>query len=702
LRVVAARREGVLPSTLFFCLATFLLSSIAVPAKGTREALAETYQAGDLSGALSLVSRALDKVPRDSRLQLEKAVLLEESGDWEGAARFYSLAAASMAQTGLGIPAASCLARGERWDDAIEALVGFLEDPPGPPDALWELALTHRTMAKRGGVTGRNVETEWTLARRCLEALVTQKPDWAAAQMLLGECDERLGDREGAVTAYRRALALEPSYKKLNARIARLLSRQGKAADALPWYEKAVSVDPGDRVLQEEKDALARQAPSVVKERSDARQKRWEAVTPPQETTLPASAITVRVGLATQLSRIVFRGGSDLRLITPAGNLVRTLEANCDYAVVWRRGTEEFQLLDDRKNVLATFSQRLWVETVDPKATWALHALPTGSGYFFAGEQDRAYRGVLEVHPGPGKGFAVINRVALEAYVAGVLPSEMPPHWHLEALKTQAIAARTDVLSKMGRHNASGFDVCDEVHCQAYRGIRAEQEATNQAVSATAGWVLKNGDAFFPAVYSAQCGGHTQSFQEAWGYDRPVVGVEDFPSERRPGRFPLTPFELRKWIREGSGAYCDQSTLRGYRNFRWVTLITGEELAAKERLRDIGRIRSVRVTRRSKAGWANEVTFVGELGEKKVAGDAVRGVLGSLRSNLVWLEAWNGPEGFLEELILYGGGWGHGGGMCQVGAHSLAKRGWTHKRILKHYYPEASLKKLAPEKTPSP
>jgi SpoIID/LytB domain protein len=114
-------------------------------------------------------------------------------------------------------------------------------------------------------------------------------------------------------------------------------------------------------------------------------------------------------------------------------------------------------------------------------------------------------------------------------------------------------------------------------------------------------------------------------------------------------------------------------------------------------LKEIGRIRSVRVTQRSEAGWVNEVLFVGENGEKRIQNDAIRGVLGGLRSNLVWFEDWKNADGFLDDLVIYGGGWGHGVGMCQVGACGLARRGWAYRNILKHYYPKASFKKLSAE-----
>src|SRR5690348_7375364 len=104
--------------------------------------------------------------------------------------------------------------------------------------------------------------------------------------------------------------------------------------------------------------------------------------------------------------------------------------------------------------------------------TVILHAVAYTPGYLFAWEEDRAYRGVVEFSPRPGKGFNVINRVSLEDYTAGVLPSEMSTHWPMEALKAQAIVTRSYVLTRLGRHNEEGFDVTDDVQDQVYRGLR--------------------------------------------------------------------------------------------------------------------------------------------------------------------------------------------------------------------------------------
>lgn len=254
--------------------------------------------------------------------------------------------------------------------------------------------------------------------------------------------------------------------------------------------------------------------------------------------------------------------------------------------------------------------------------------------------------------------------------------------------------ARTYVLSKMGRHEADGFDVCGDVHCQVYRGLRAETARTNQAVNETAGMVLKYGPRMMPVFYSAQCGGHTQDYEEAWGSKLPVVGVEDFdPGKNRDLEFPLSPRRMEQWIRQDRPAYCRVEGLRGYQNYRWAWILP--EMDIRKKIGTIGRIRRMVVTHRSTAGWADSLRVEGESGEREFKGDSIRSFLGGIRSNLIWIEPQYNLKGWPEEFIIYGGGWGHGVGMCQVGCYALAKEGKNCSDILIHYFPKADLRKLS-------
>lgn len=140
---------------------------------------------------------------------------------------------------------------------------------------------------------------------------------------------------------------------------------------------------------------------------------------------------------------------------------------------------------------------------------------------------DRPYRGTFEVKASAA-GLSVINVVGVEDYLRSVVPTEMPAGWPEEALKAQAVAARTFAYRNQGRHAAEGFDLCATEHCQVYRGAAAETPFTDQAVRATAGLVLRFQGELINACYHASSGGHTEAAGAVWGTDVPYLqGVND-------------------------------------------------------------------------------------------------------------------------------------------------------------------------------
>lgn len=125
------------------------------------------------------------------------------------------------------------------------------------------------------------------------------------------------------------------------------------------------------------------------------------------------------------------------------------------------------------------------------------------------------YRGSLAIAPWRDRLFAV-NLIELEEYLRSVVPAEIGGHAPTSALEAQAVAARSYALRNHQRHAPNGFDLCDEVHCQVYRGLRTESARSSMAVQRTAGWVLTHGSYLANTVYHANCGGHLASSQDVW------------------------------------------------------------------------------------------------------------------------------------------------------------------------------------------
>jgi SpoIID/LytB domain protein len=321
-------------------------------------------------------------------------------------------------------------------------------------------------------------------------------------------------------------------------------------------------------------------------------------------------------------------------------------------------------------------------------------------------QSDRSYRGTIEINAAKN-GLTLINIVNLEEYLYSVLPSEMPANWPKEAQKAQAIAGRSEAMKKLGRHKDDGFDFCAEVHCQAYSGVEQETDQTNRAVDETRGLIIVYKNEPIDALYSSNCGGHTQD--NIFGNSKEIPYLKGRPDilDEKGSNFPLPPLEFEYWLTQPpQGILCDTSEYsprsctqgRGSRNssFRWVRIYNYDEI--KEMLAkftDFGQIQKIIVTKRNKSGHVTEVKIIGSntayILEKELN---IRSALGNLRSSMFKVETKNDYNGKPEQFIFYGGGFGHGVGMCQSGAYGLANLGKNYKEILNHYFGAIEFKKV--------
>jgi stage II sporulation protein D len=307
-----------------------------------------------------------------------------------------------------------------------------------------------------------------------------------------------------------------------------------------------------------------------------------------------------------------------------------------------------------------------------------LTILPDESHIFALDGND--YRGklVLKVNA-DGQTFDAINVLPMEQYLAGVVGAEMPNHWEMEALKAQAIAARTYCLYNMRRYGAArDWDVTRTAASQVYNGLRAESTRTWQAVNDTIGEVLtcRQNDAveeIFPTYYSSSCGGHTEDAKNVFGDDfGPLCGV-DCPyckNVARPNVFfwPMVQF--------------DKAEVTAALQWKYPKLI------------EIGDITDIVAVRQSDYNDFSRLTFVkliGAAGKSDfVRAEDLRLTIdpsgNKLRSTNCKIVTMNGRWAFTG-----GRGFGHGVGMCQCGAEGMARQGKTAEEILSHYYPGSKI-----------
>ena len=349
---------------------------------------------------------------------------------------------------------------------------------------------------------------------------------------------------------------------------------------------------------------------------------------------------------------------------------------------------------EQRSGIEIRSKDLLWFTPSSGK-TITIPGLEWGHGTPKRGRADRRYLGDVYLTVGNDGRLTVVNLLSAERLLEGVVPAELFPSAPPAALQAQAVAARGQLLAKVGtRHRSDPYLLCAETHCQVYSGDSARRKSTNAAVKATRGMLLFKGDELVDTTYSSTCGGHTEAFHEMWGgapksYSMGLIDTAEAP------RDPISPAAVAHFIDNPPQAFCAPSGSRS-KVFRWKKTLTGHKVnrAINQRAK-VGAVHTIRPTRRGVSGRALAVEYIGTKGRHVVEGSYNnRKLLGNLRSGM-WVVVRRGgqPDGAPASWHFRGGGFGHGVGMCQHGAMGMARKGHRVEAILGHYYPGSTLKR---------
>ncbi|MGE5308706.1 MAG: SpoIID/LytB domain-containing protein [Deltaproteobacteria bacterium] len=534
-------------------------------------------------------------------------------------------------------------------------------------------------------------------ARRSLEKAVALDKDNITAHLTLGQLYLRQNRLRESEENFKQANLIDASIRKVYGCWGDVLFQLGNYREAFRVYEKLRLIDPRDASVKDRlEQARQKLGQDYFRDQHEkiAESRRQKTVPLVKPVTYYEKATKVRVGLARGFEGVLkFKCSTPFEILDTKG-VVFTCAPDSLYEI--HPGTGRVSVTDGSGTGHSSAGMR--IIPLKPEGCVMFFALQTGAGTFWAGPQDRSFRGVIDISVKEGRpGYDVVNTVTLEEYLYSVVPSEMPSNWPIEALKAQAVAARAEAVRKLGRHKADGFDFCPEVHCQSYYGVEKETEATREAVDETAGVIMTHAGKPVDAIYSSCCGGHTQD--NIFGDGDPIPYFKGRPDtdEDIDLSFPLSPSGLESWLRyPPKGILCDIPSFQNTSSFRWVRVYSTEEFSQLiSKTKDIGTVRKVLVIRRNKSGHAEAVRIKGSGGvlviEKELS---IRKTLGDLRSGLFKVEVKYGPARAPEQFIFYGGGWGHGVGLCQSGACGLAARGRDYTEILRHYFNGVSFKKL--------
>jgi stage II sporulation protein D len=376
------------------------------------------------------------------------------------------------------------------------------------------------------------------------------------------------------------------------------------------------------------------------------------------------------------------------------------------------------------------------------KCSFTLHDVTIGVNFHWQRKENQTFRGALKLIV-EGKKVTAINTLSVEKYLESVISSEMSATASLELLKAHAVISRSWLLSQLhdehsedgngslsapsacvtsadeqicwyDRDNHVNFDVCADDHCQRYQGITREStENVCQAVKETWGQVVAYNGEICDARFSKCCGGAFEQFENCWEpTHHPYLDVRlDGPDE---DNYPDLTDEknAEKWILSSPKAFCNTSdnkilsqVLNNYDQettdfYRWKVEYTQEQISKLIRERsgiDFGEILDLEPVARGTSGRLYKLRFVGSKRTLVIGKELeIRRILSPshLYSSAFVVEKVGDVHGVPQKFILHGAGWGHGVGLCQIGAAVMGEKGYNYQSILLHYFINASIDKL--------
>lgn len=372
----------------------------------------------------------------------------------------------------------------------------------------------------------------------------------------------------------------------------------------------------------------------------------------------------------------------------------------------------------------------------DTSAFFELKDVTIGINFHWERKEVQRFGGALRIII-EADTLTAVNVISIEEYLTSVISSEMSATASLELLKAHAVISRSWLMDKLCMKNQAyginrqnetssssdisdssiikwydheahtNFDVCADDHCQRYQGItRASTSQAVEAVTSTRGEVLMHNGKICDARFSKCCGGAFEEFQNCWeNVPHPyLIGGRDCKTETSLPDLTIEA-EADKWIRTSPAAFCntqdkkvlgqvlnnyDQETVDFY---RWKVSYSQQELSELIRKRsgiDFGEIIDLIPVERGTSGRIIRLKIVGTLRTVTIGKELE--IRRTLSSSHLYSSAFVIDKEY-QRFIITGAGWGHGVGLCQIGAAVMGEQGYSYKEILSHYYPGSSLEK---------
>lgn len=548
---------------------------------------------------------------------------------------------------------------------------------------------------------------ETKLAKRNLQRAAAGTSHVSLANYLLGQIYEQEKRWGRAAKAYFNALEYDHQFMEARIRYAAALERNKQYNEAYKQYRILHTTLPAEQTYSLALQRLKPKLTKTTKELDSHKQVETHSTpsTPFSLSVIEQAPQMVRIGLGTatggrpsKRDSVVFVPSADFTVtLKNSGKVLAKGKAKETWSVELQNGKAT---LVSPKAAHYPFSNGILI-TMHPAAnqhpTILIKKIMSGAGMTWASVDDKEYRGKLEIlHNKKYNTLVPINVLNMEEYLLGVLSSEMPVQFPMDAQRAQAVLARTYALKHLHKHKAYGYDLCDSQNCQVYGGILAETETGSAAVELTLGQVLLYKNEPIEGVFSANCGGVTQSSKDAgWSTTPYLNSVSDYKSFDFD---QLQPYHFKELLQHRQDAYSRYSSYVSPAAYRWTRVIGQAELSKliKQRKKDIGAITAIIPQKRGRSGYVTQVLVKGTKGSVTLSKEnVIRNNLapGMLRSSY-FIVVPNYESRKLKNFVFYGGGWGHGVGFCQTGSAGRAEAGQSYDKILEHYFPGTELKDI--------
>ena len=377
----------------------------------------------------------------------------------------------------------------------------------------------------------------------------------------------------------------------------------------------------------------------------------------------------------------------------------------------------EIKALENQLLVNGEKSSKFNLQELTGESSYNIKPVTAGRGFHWQKQINISIKGSIKIKNIDGCLF-LVNEVGMEDYLMSVATSEMSGECPEALLEAQTIAARSWLMaSEEQKHKDLGIDACNDDCCQRYQGIKNISDKAKSAALNTRGKFVIYNNKICDTRYSKSCGGISENNENVWG-DNPKEYLRAI-FDSRSGNIPDLSNEeqLNKWIFEPPDCYCNneyisKSELKRFLGsvdedgdyFRWEITYSNEQLTKiinKKLNESFDSIESLIPMKRGVSGRIMTLTISAKKDQKeqKILVDSEYNIRNTLHPEFLYSSAFvinanSDSESCAEKITLSGAGWGHGAGLCQIGALRMAIIGNSSEKILKHYFSSTEIKKM--------